>query len=139
MDDWQLDAEDLERTVVELTDANGRMLRFRFVAALEHGGASYVVLAELEPETEEDELILMRVASDPEGGEDHYVVISDELELDAVFGKYVACTFGDALDGLEDMERMDGVDGCDCGGECGCGHGHDSDEDCACGGHSVLH
>ena len=94
-------------TLVELTDETGRVVRFRFIAALEHQETGYVVLADLEPETEgEDELLILRVERDEDGAE-HYVVLDDAAEVEAVFEQYVAGTLSDALEGYEDLADED--------------------------------
>lgn len=121
--------EDMEsQTLVELTDDEGRVVRFRFVAAVEHEGSTYVVLADLEPtQDSEDELVLLRVETTADG-QDSYVMLEDEAEVQAVFEKYVTATLHDALDGLEDVELEEA----------------DAEEDCACDEHgtsaaTVLH
>lgn len=114
--------DDLEsQTLVELTDDAGRVVRFRFVAAVEHEGSTYVVLADLEPtQDSEDELVLLRVETTADG-QDSYVMLDDEDEVQAVFEKYVTATLHDALDGLEDVALEE----------------TDIEADCACGEHGV--
>ncbi len=119
-----------EQPLVELTDPTGRVLRFRFVAALEYEGVPYVVLADLAPQSaEEDELVLLRVQPDPEGGADQYVMLDDQDELQAVFGEYMSQALHETLSEIDfdfDEEEAEcgcgcscDIDGCqgDCGGE----------------------
>ncbi len=122
-----------QQTVVELTDDEGRVVRFRFVAALEHEAKTYVVLADMEPEQDsEDELVLLRVEHGDDG-EDRYIMLDDEQELQDVFEQYIACSMQEALEGLEDVEMAEEADcDCGCGGAC-C----DAEEACDC--KHVLH
>ncbi len=109
-----------QQTVVELTDDQGRVVRFRFVAALEHEEKTYVVLADLEPaQDSEDELVLLRVERDDDG-EDRYIMLDDEEELQTVFEQYVACSMQEALEGLDDTEFDGEESDCLCEGVC-CG------------------
>lgn len=108
VDEAVLEEDQAELPLVELTDANGRVLRFRFLAALEHDDSTYVVLADLEPQSEhEDEIVLLRVDSTADGKE-QYTMIEKEEEIQAVFEKYVAYTLGDAVDGLDDTDVEEG-------------------------------
>lgn len=105
--DEAMPEDQAERPLVELTDASGRVLRFRFLAALEHEEATYVVLADLEPQSEqEDEIVLLRVDATADGKE-QYTMIEQEAEIQAVFEKYVAYTLGEAVDGLDDTDGDD--------------------------------
>lgn len=108
--------EQLDPTIVELTDHNGRAFQFRYVLAMEVACKTYVVLSELEPSNEarEDELLFLRVEKTADGL-DEYVVPDDPAEVESVFEKYVAYTLKQAMESVED--------------ECDCGHGHDG---CAC-------
>ena len=99
--------DELEQTLVELTDETGRMLRFRFVAALTHRENDYVVLADLEPERDdEDELLILRVRREL-SGQEQYVVLDDAEEVQAVFEQYVTSALSDVLDGFEDEDSED--------------------------------
>ena len=114
--------EQLDPTIVELTDHNGRTFQFRYMLAMEVACKTYVVLSELEPQNDgqEDELLFLRVEKTADGM-DEYVVPEDPAEVESVFEKYVAYTLKQAMESVEDD--------CDCGLEhegCDCGHcGHD--------------
>ena len=57
---------------------------------LEHKGRSYICLVPAEPmeDVEEDELVIMRIETDEEGN-DYYVTIDSDEELEEVFDKYL--------------------------------------------------
>jgi uncharacterized protein YrzB (UPF0473 family) len=116
------DDEEVGGTTVELIDPSGQVLRFRFVAALEHAETVYVVLSDLEPEAgEEDELMLMRVEPDPDGGMDRYAVIEDAEEERKVFERYVTFVANTVSEAGGERFRVlayhgdEEEDACDCG------------------------
>ena len=76
--------------IVELVDEDGKEVRFEHLMTLEHKGNTYVCLAPVEPDEDigEDELVILRIDTD-EDGNDAYVTIDDEEELDDVFEKYL--------------------------------------------------
>ena len=76
--------------IVELIDEDGKEVSFEHLMTLEHKGNTYVCLAPVEPDDEigEDELVILRIDTD-EDGNDAYVTIDDEEELDDVFEKYL--------------------------------------------------
>ena len=61
--------EQMDLTIVELTDQSGRTFQFRYVMAMEVAGKTYVVLSELEPQNaqQEDELLFLRVEKTADG------------------------------------------------------------------------
>ena len=77
-------------SIVELIDEDGKEVRFEHLMTLEHKGSTYVCLAPVEPDDEigEDELVILRIETD-EDGNDAYVTIDDDEELDDVFEKYL--------------------------------------------------
>lgn len=79
-----------EENVVELMDEDGESVRFEHLMTLEHEGALYVMLTALEatPDTDEDEVFILRIEKDDQG-EDCYVTVDDEDTLQAVFEKFV--------------------------------------------------
>ena len=82
---------DMERDdIVELIDEDGNEVQFEHLMTLEHEGNAYICLVPVEPmeDVEEDELVIMRIESD-EDGNDVYVTIDDDSELDKVFEKYL--------------------------------------------------
>ena len=85
----ELDME--QENIVELFDEEGNELRFEHLMTLEHKGNTYICLAPAEPmeDVAEDEMVIMRIESDEETGEDVYATIDDEAELDEVFEEYL--------------------------------------------------
>ncbi len=74
---------------VELLDENNNPVTFRYVMSLtlDNRDSEYIVLSTLDSENrgpEEDELVILRVEQD-ENGDDVYVGIEDEDELNEVF------------------------------------------------------
>lgn len=80
-----------QENIVELLDEEGNTLRFEHIMTLDHKGTAYICLAPAEPmeDVAEDEMVIMRVGSDEETGEDVYETIEDENELDEVFEEYL--------------------------------------------------
>ena len=76
--------------IVELIDESGKEVSFEHLMTLEHNGKTYVCLAPVEPDDEigDDELVILRIDTD-ESGNDAYVTIDDDEELDDVFEKYL--------------------------------------------------
>lgn len=76
--------------IVELIDEDGNEVRFEHLMTLEHDGQAYICLVPVDPmeDVAEDELVIMRIESD-EDGNDMYVTIDDDDELDKVFEKYL--------------------------------------------------
>lgn len=89
-----------EENVVELVDEDGETVRFEHLMTLEHEGDLYVMLTALEatPDTDEDEVFILRIEKDDQG-EDCYVTVDDEDTLQAVFEKFVS------LSEQDDMEQ----------------------------------
>lgn len=80
-----------QENLVELSDEDGNTLKFEHIMTLEHKGNAYICLAPAEPmeDVGEDELVIMRIGTDEESGEDVYETIEDEAELDEVFEEYL--------------------------------------------------
>lgn len=97
--DEALDMDMDEENVVELVDEDGQSVRFEHLMTLEHEGELYVMLTALEatPDTDEDEVFILRIEKD-EQGEDCYVTVDDEDILQAVFEKFVALSEQDDAD-----------------------------------------
>ncbi len=76
--------------IVELIDEEGKEVSFEHLMTLEHNGKAYVCLAPVEPDDDigEDELVILRIEAG-EDGNDAYVTIDDDEELDDVFEKYL--------------------------------------------------
>lgn len=85
-----------EDDIVELIDEDGQSVRFEHLMTLEHEGELYVMLTALEatPDTDEDEVFILRIEKDAQG-EDCYVTVDDENILQAVFEKFVRLSEAD--------------------------------------------
>ena len=77
--------------VIELQDENGNDIPFDHLMTIEHEGSYYVVLEAVQDMDDcmEGEVLILKIAQD-ESGEDIYITIEDEKELQAVFDKCVA-------------------------------------------------
>ena len=76
--------------VVELIDEDGKEVRFEHLMTLEHNGSNYICLVPLDPmeDVGEDELVILKIETD-EDGNDTYVSVDDDEELDDVFEAYL--------------------------------------------------
>lgn len=85
--------EDERDDIVVLVDENGDEVEFEHIDTIEMNGNEYVVLAPLEEEdTEEqddEEVIILKIEHN-EDGEDSFVTIEDDDELDEVFNEFQA-------------------------------------------------
>jgi len=87
--------EDERDDIVVLVDENGEEVEFEHIDTIEMNDNEYVVLApyveeeEEEEETDEEEIIILKVDHN-ENGEDSFVTVEDEEELDAVFEEFQA-------------------------------------------------
>ncbi len=83
--------EDERDDIVVLVDENGEEVEFEHIDTIEMNDNEYVVLAPFiedeEEEPEEEEIIILRVDHNPDG-EDSFVTVEDEEELDAVFEEF---------------------------------------------------
>lgn len=78
--------------IIILVDDNGEEAEFEYIDTIEMNGNEYVVLAPLQDgdlsdqdeDDEEEEIIILKVERN-ENGEESYVAIEDDDELDAVF------------------------------------------------------
>jgi putative holliday junction resolvase len=83
-----------ESNIVELTDENGETTQFEYVTTINHESNSYVVLMlaqdeECEQEeSDEGEVIILKIEKDPKTDEDIYVSVDDDAVVDAVFEKF---------------------------------------------------
>lgn len=80
--------------IVVLVDENGDEVEFEHLDTIEMNGKEYVVLLPLSEEDEEeesdeelDEVIILKIEHGAEG-EDSFVSVEDESELDAVFEEF---------------------------------------------------
>lgn len=86
--------EDERDDIVVLVDENGEEVEFEHIDTIEMNDSEYVVLApyteeETDEETDEEEIIILKVDHN-ENGEDSFVTVEDEDELDAVFEEFQA-------------------------------------------------
>ncbi|MDO4867910.1 MAG: Holliday junction resolvase RuvX [Clostridia bacterium] len=91
---------DMEREdIVTLEDEDGNEVRFEHLMTLEHNGGIYICLVPVDPmeDVAEDELVIMRIEQ-TEDGQDVYVTIEDEDELNGVFEKYLEIAEADEDD-----------------------------------------
>lgn len=84
--DLEESPEEMESSIVELTDEDGVTTEFEYLSTIEHKGESYVVLlAPQEEENEEEgEVVILKIQKD-ENGEDTYVSCDDEEIEEEVF------------------------------------------------------
>ena len=76
--------------IVELVDDEGNTVEFEHIMTVEHEGKEFVLLVpvtEME-DVEDDEMIVLQIATDDEGN-DVYVGVEDEELLEQVFNKYL--------------------------------------------------
>lgn len=80
--------------VVVLIDENGEEAEFEYLDTIEMGGNEYVVLIPLDEieeengdEDEEEEVVIFRLEQNQDG-EDTFITIEDEDEIDAVFEEF---------------------------------------------------
>lgn len=82
---------DVERDdIVVLVDENGEEVEFEHIDTVEMNDNEYVVLAPLDnddPDQEDEEVIILKVEHS-EDGEDSFVTIEDDDELDDVFNEF---------------------------------------------------
>lgn len=95
------DDRDMELNEGELVfeDENGEEVRFTLLEAFEYNDKKYICLAPMDEETDDDEdgLVILRVQND-ENGEEVYVTIDDDDELDDVYEKYLEIAEADEDD-----------------------------------------
>jgi len=80
-----------EDRIIQLQDEDGHNVDFKHLMTLEYEGYHYVVLEAVQDieECMEGEALILKIIQDKEG-EDIYVTIEDEGELQAVFDKCMA-------------------------------------------------
>ncbi len=89
--------------IVVLVDENGEEIEFEHLDTIEMNGNEYVVLAPLEEEgdgddSDEEEVIILKIEHN-ENGDDSFLTIDDDEELDEVFEEFQAR--------MEDIEDSD--------------------------------
>lgn len=83
--------EEREEGIVVLIDENGEEVEFEHLDTIEMNESEYVVLMPLEgeeaDESDTDEVIILKIEHN-ENGEDSFVTVEDEDELNAVFEEF---------------------------------------------------
>lgn len=83
---------EMESHVIELIDENNEVVQFEHLLTLDFGDREYMVLLPMEEEddldSEEGGVVILRVEQDDEGN-DIYVSIEDEEELEEVFQAFL--------------------------------------------------
>ena len=83
-----------EDNIVELTDDDGVVSKFEYLATIPFDGEDYVILQVLEedgtePEGDDGEVIILKIEQD-ENGEDIYVSVDDDDVAQKVFEMFIA-------------------------------------------------
>lgn len=99
----QENLEEIESSIVELTDEEGNVVAFEYLSTIEHKGQQFVILMAPQEEDEEDEdegeVVILKIQQDDKG-EDTYVSLEDEDLEQEVFDLFM-----EELDN-EDYEEM---------------------------------
>lgn len=92
-----------EENIVTLIDEDNNEVQFEHILTLEIDDKEYVLLSPLEPmeELDQDEAIVLKIEQD-DNGEDIYVSIDDEDEMQAVYDAYMEI-ISDEEDADEDL------------------------------------
>jgi len=88
-----------EDNIVELTDDDGVVSKFEYLATVPYEGDEYVALLVLdedgnEPEGDDNEVIILKIEQD-ENGEDIYVSVDDEELSETVFNLFISSLDGE--------------------------------------------
>ena len=78
--------------IVVLIDENGEEEEFEYIDSIEMDGNEYVILSPLNEnenadEDSEEEVVILKIDT-KEDGEESFVTVENEKELDAVFGEF---------------------------------------------------
>lgn len=76
--------------LVVLVDENGEETEYEYLDTIEFNENEYVVLLPVEQDSNEDdmdEVVILKIVEDPDG-EDSFVTIDDENEMEAVFEEF---------------------------------------------------
>ncbi len=98
---------EMESNIIELIDENNEVVQFEHLLTLDFDDREYIVLLPIEEDeidSDESEVVILRVEQDDEGN-DIYVSIEDEEELEEVFRAFLqVIDQEEALD--EDEEEL---------------------------------
>ena len=94
MDEMINNIPEEEDNIVELTDDDGVVSKFEYLATVPYEGDEYVALLVLdedgnEPAGDDSEVIILKVEQD-ENGEDIYVSVDDEELSETVFNLFIS-------------------------------------------------
>lgn len=83
-----------EDNIVELTDDDGVVSKFEYLATVPYEGDEYVALLVLddegnEPDGDDSEVIILKIEQD-ENGEDIYVSVEDDEVSEKVFNLFIS-------------------------------------------------
>lgn len=86
----QDDCHDQELDIIELVDEDGESVEFSFIGSFELDDQTYIALepADTPVDAEEAEVVILRIESDDEG-QDSYVGIEDDKELQKAFDHFL--------------------------------------------------
>jgi uncharacterized protein YrzB (UPF0473 family) len=103
------DREQDQEEIIQLQDEQGHDVDFEHLMTLEHQGSYYVVLEAMEDMEDcmQGESIILKIVQD-ESGQDTYVTIEDEHELQAVLDKCIAAMEEEAQEDGDEEEDEDG-------------------------------
>lgn len=76
--------------LVVLVDENEEESEFEYLDTIEFNGNEYVILLPVEQDNNEEDMeqvVILKIVEDPDG-EDSFVTIDDENELEAVFEEF---------------------------------------------------
>lgn len=77
-----------EANNILLVDNDGNEIEFEYIDSVKYGGNEYVVLVQLDDDSDDTEAVILRVEKGEEDKES-YVGIDDENELNAVFALFL--------------------------------------------------
>ena len=78
------DMDDDNEDIIELTDDDGNVEKFRYIATVPYENEEYVLLTSPDDDSDEYEVVILQIAQD-ENGEDIYVTCEDEDTSQKVF------------------------------------------------------
>lgn len=101
-----------ECDIITLVDGEGKDVDFYHVATIDYNNEWYVFLQPVEQieDMEEDEVLIYKLGTD-EDGEDTFIPLESEEELNAVFNEYMKEVEADECD----CECVECSDDCKCG------------------------
>ncbi len=108
-----------ENHLITLQDEDGNDVSFEHLMTIEHEGNYYIILEATadDDDCQEGEAIILKIVRDEATGEDTYVTLNNEEELNAVFDKCIAAMEEEDeendVDGLEDLLMVDGEEEAD--------------------------